>query len=114
MSRIYNPHKWAMLKITSKAHGVIYKVLGSWYGGFAGSDSWKLSSGSTSASYDKDTGVLTFPQCSGSTYTGAWENYGMSMYTAGILAMWQKELEDSEDSIEVMEENFDIALVSLK
>lgn len=41
----YNPDAWVIIKITTKKHGVVYKLLTGWYGGFAGSDSWRLNSG---------------------------------------------------------------------
>ena len=34
------PDKWLVLKI-----GDLYKVYGTWYGGYLGSDSWKINSG---------------------------------------------------------------------
>lgn len=109
----YYPDKWVMLKITSRAHGVIYKILASWYGGFAGSNSWKLSSGTAGAFQDPNTPeVILFPQESGSTYACHKSIYGMSGYTAGVLSTWQDQLKDSDNIIEILDENFDIDLLN--
>lgn len=112
----YHPDKWVMLKITSPEFGTAYKVLASWYGGYAGSDSWKLSSGTKSAAHADvgQAGWLNFPQYSGSEYTCFKESYGTSMYTASILSGWIKQLEEANNGsvIEVMPEDTDfLALV---
>lgn len=62
----YTPDCWKIVEIDTSEHGKIYKVLGSWYGGFAGSNHWKLSSGIEDVKLDDGTYVL--PQASGSVY----------------------------------------------
>lgn len=64
----YTPDSWVPVLINSEKHGKIYKVLAGWYGGFAGADTWKLSSGIESISVSEDGTVITMPQSSGSTY----------------------------------------------
>lgn len=92
MAQTYRPDRWVMLKIESKEYGVVYKVLASWYGGFGGSDSWKLSSGNT------DVKVLDlgyeFLQTSGSTYACHKDSYGMSGYTSSIFNSWLTSAQD--------------------
>lgn len=113
--RVYAPDRWVMLKATSKSYGSFYRVLGSWYGGFAGSNSWKLSSGTVDAIYDEEYKTFHFPQESGSTYVGSWSNYGMSNLAAGVLRTWQETLKSTgAGSMELLEENFDIALMKSK
>ena len=63
---IYTPDSWKIVLIETPSNGKVYKVLASWYGGFAGSSSWKLSSGITSIKHEEAT--LIAPQSSGSTY----------------------------------------------
>lgn len=106
----YYPDKWVMLKITHPVHGITHKILASWYGGFGGTNSWKLSSGNT-YKVILDGGVIKFPQSSGSTYVVARENYGMSAYTMGILQTWidQLALDPNQGTIELLDQNFDIA-----
>lgn len=112
----YHPDKWVMLKLTSKEHSVCYKVLASWYGGFAGSDSWKLSSGTKSASIADvgQDGWVDFPQESGSTYTCFLDSYGTSMYTHSILNQWLTQLAEVNDgtTIEVMPADTDFLALS--
>lgn len=62
----YTPDCWELLKITSVEHGVIYKVIAGWHGGFAGSDYWKISSGIKEVIEHEDHFEL--PQSSGSVY----------------------------------------------
>lgn len=87
---IYYPDRWVMVKIASPEHGTVYKILASWYGGFAGSDSWKLSSGTTKVS--RTAQHLCFDQFTGSRYDCGFHNYGTSMYTAGVYSSWKKDM----------------------
>ena len=38
---VYNPDKWVIVKIDADSE-CIYKVFACWYGGYAGSDSWRI------------------------------------------------------------------------
>jgi hypothetical protein len=91
-SKVYSPDKWVMIEITSKEHGVVRKILGSWYGGFAGSNSWQLSSGNLFSIEHKDH--WEFPQASGSTYMCSKHAEGMSMHTMGVFNKWKSESND--------------------
>lgn len=62
----YIPDSWKIVKITSKEHGEIYKVLASWQGGYTDADYWKLSSGFLDIK-EEDGKYLT-NQASGSFY----------------------------------------------
>ena len=112
----YHPDKWVMLKITSKEHGVCYKVLASWYGGFGGSNSWKLSSGTKSANIADigEGGWVDFPQESNSTYTCFLDSYGTSAYTHMVLQSWLTGLAEAggDSTIEVMPEETDFLALS--
>ena len=131
----YTPDRWVMLKFSSEEHGDVYKVLASWYGGFSGSNSWKLSSGTVKAeegcNYHDETrwnhelqlevetkGVAypyyEFLQSSGSTYRCYKNSYGMSAYTAGIFNGFETEVAAMTNgtTLTVMDENFDIALIT--
>lgn len=109
----YYPDKWVILKITSQANGTIYKILASWYGGFGGSDSWKISSGNTSGVRVLENGILEFPQYSGSTYVVHRDCYGMSSYTSGIFEQFKLAVSNLNDSstIELLDKDFDLASV---
>jgi len=96
--REYNPDKWVMLKITYKDKP-IYKVLATWYGGFAKGDSWKLNSGVTKI--EEDGQCYLFYGSSGSVYRCHKQTYGMNMYTRGVLASFQKQADESEGAVTV-------------
>lgn len=77
------------------------KVLGSWYGGYAGSDSWRLSSGITTVETVDDH--YLFHNESGSVYECHTSNQGMSVYTTGIYESWLSELPENV-SIRIIED----------
>ncbi len=90
----YSPDKWVMLKINHKGKDV-YKILASWYGGYARGDSWKLNSGCTKIEEDGD--FYLFHGSSGSVYHCHKKTYGMSAYTMGVLSNLQEEANDASD-----------------
>ena len=72
----------------------MYKVFGNWYGGYLGSDEWRISSGVTKVvEHDKHYEVHNH---SGSVYTCYKNSKGMSAYGAGVLQNWQKQLDDRD------------------
>ncbi len=84
----YTPDKWVIIEIDHE--GVkIQKILSSWYGGWSGSDSWRLSSGITAVEELEDSYIIKNE--SGSVYTCYKGSYGMSSYTAGILEDFKKQ-----------------------
>lgn len=96
----YVPDRWVVIELKSSTE-TVYKVLASWYGGYTGSDSWKLSSGITSI--DNKDDVYEFHNYSGSVYTCHKQAYGMSMYTTSIYDSWEKQNSD-EIAIRVLDE----------
>ena len=38
----YSPEKWLVVKISVENNPSVHKVFACWYGGYLGSDSWKL------------------------------------------------------------------------
>ena len=84
----YTPDKWVVIEI-DYGEEKIQKILSSWYGGWAGSDSWRLSSGITEVEELEDSYI--FKNESGSVYTCYRRRYGMSSYTAGILEDFKKQ-----------------------
>ncbi len=48
----YTPDKWLMVKLTNKNNEFHYRIFACWYGGYLGSDSWKLNSGVTKMTED--------------------------------------------------------------
>jgi hypothetical protein len=78
----YNPDRWVVVEIETTKYK-LYKVFACWYGGWAGSDSWKLNSGITSVT--KQDGVYSFMGSSGSVYYCHENTYGTNMYGHGVL-----------------------------
>ena len=98
----YNPDKWVMLRFNHNGKDT-YKVLASWYGGFTTGDSWKLNSGVTKVEEDGD--CYLFSGYSGSVYRCHKQAYGMSNYTSGVLASFQKQVDEAEGvTLELMPE----------
>ena len=77
----YTPDLWVVVEIDYDGE-VIKKVLASWYGGYLGSDSWKLSSGITEVKEFDDR--YEFVNHSGSIYICYKPLWGMSGYTNGV------------------------------
>ena len=79
----YHPDKWVVVKITGPDTPPIHKVFACWYGGYAGSDSWKLNSGITKATLEGN--VYSFEGSSGSVYECHKDIYGYNMYGGSVL-----------------------------
>ena len=88
--RSYTPDRWVLIEIGTPEE-MTMKVLGGFYGGFAGANSWKLSSGITSVVDHPDK--LVMPQYSGSTYDCPKNSYGMSSLMVATLAGFKKDVE---------------------
>ena len=100
----YTPDKWVVVKISSDKYPSIHKVFACWYGGWAGSDSWKLNSGITTVSRDFDTYVYSFEGASGSTYDCHIDCYGTNMYGHGVLENMISNAAKNGITIEVLPE----------
>ena len=85
----YTPDKWVVIEI-DYGEEKIQKILSSWYGGWAGSDSWRLSSGITAVEELEDSYIIKNE--SGSVYTCFKKRYGMSSYAMSILEDFKKQL----------------------
>jgi hypothetical protein len=95
----YHPDKWLMIKLTNKDNKIHYRIFACWYGGYLGSNSWKLNSGVTRV--DKEGYVYSFHGTSGSVYQCHEDRYGTSGYGSGVLSNL---IETSKDtfSIEIL------------
>jgi len=78
----YLPDKFVVVKIGDDDKA-FFKVLGSWYGGYASGNSWRMNSGITTIELDHE--VAIFHGNSGSTYACHVDNYGTHMVANGIL-----------------------------
>jgi hypothetical protein len=96
----YRPDKWLVVKITGKDTAPVHKVFASWYGGWAGSDSWKLNSGNTKATLVGD--VYYFDGYSGSVYECHKDEYGYTSYGGSVLTDIIQKAEQNGVKIEIM------------
>jgi len=85
----YYPHRWLVLKLTEKSGQEHLRVFGTWFGGYSGSDSWKLNSGITKV--EKIDDVLVFHGNTGSEYIVDPDSYGSTMYGLEILGKMRRE-----------------------
>jgi hypothetical protein len=76
------PDRWVVVKISSE-HGTGYKVLGSWYGGYAYGNAWRMNSGITRV--EKTDHSFLFYGNSGSCYECGFNNYGMHLESSGVV-----------------------------
>jgi hypothetical protein len=82
---MYTPDRWVIIKITNLETGDTHdRVFAGWYGGYTGSDSWKMNSGITKTE-DKGDHIL-FHGSSGSVYKCYKQAYGMSGYMSSVLS----------------------------
>jgi hypothetical protein len=86
---MYRPEQWVLIKITgTDPH---YRVFGSWRGGFATSDEWRLNSGIVRVEEDND--FYYFYGHSGSCYQCYKKSYGtdhMGLYNTGSIEEYCK------------------------
>lgn len=106
----YTPDVWVVLEFDHpELETPTRKVFAGWYGGFAGSNSWKLNSGITATR--KVEGWFEFDGHSGSTYRCHPDNYHMSSLMQGVLSTWMKQAEQRGDTqIRIL--TFDEAVLS--
>ena len=90
---IYTPDVWVVIEFTTPKE-TIRKVLAGWYGGFGGSNSWKLNSGITEVRYVD--GFFEFDGYSGSTYRCHENSCHMSSLMHSVYGNWKKEIEEEE------------------
>jgi hypothetical protein len=101
----YIPDRWVVAKISGyeDRSKPVYKVFACWYGGYAGSDSWKLNSGITKATLEGN--VYSFEGSSGSVYECHKDSYGYNMYGGSVLNNMIEKSKEHGIEIEVLPEN---------
>lgn len=100
----YHPDRWVIVKIHAEGHEPYYRVMASWYGGFGGSNSWKLSSG-IEKSFDYGT-HYEIDNSSGSVYVCHKKAYGMSGYTSGVFEGFVKDAATQDMTFELVDKDF--------
>jgi hypothetical protein len=102
----YYPDLWVIIKLSGKGiDGTLYKVFGCWYGGYMGSDSWKVNSGITKVSQSEKE--YTFSGVSGSKYVCTKGSYGTSGYGGGVLNGMIEASKGIGVTIEILPKDYD-------
>lgn len=83
MRRVYIPNRWCVVKFTTLKDGTWKRVFCGDYGGFTGSDTWKISSAIEAET--KQEHHIEFHCQSGSTYK-CFGKPGMSAYMKNMYA----------------------------
>ena len=104
----YTPDKWVIIKITTPKE-TLYKVFASYYGGYAGSDSWKMNSGITHAALAND--LWEFSGYSGSVYSCHKDAYGTNGYSGSVLQRFIDTAPEQDARIEIMPESTNWATI---
>lgn len=96
----YTPDRWVVLNMSENENESIQKVFAGWYGGYLGSDSWKLSSGIIEVKEDDE--AFEFVNLSSSVYRCRRGAYGMTGLMCDVFENWQQKLlKMQEGSIEI-------------
>lgn len=104
---IYTPDKWVVLQFNHNGE-ITHKVLGGWYGGYLGGDSWRMNSGITEVIDSND--IFIFKGYSGSEYHCNKTAYGMSGLMSSTYASFERQIserdivKDGDVSMEIIEE----------
>ncbi len=78
------PDVWIIVKLSgTSVSETYYRVLAGWYGGFLRGDSWRMNSGITKITVEKDHYMIS--GVSGSVYRCGKHNETVSSYTESIL-----------------------------
>ena len=93
----YTPDVWVVLEFDApQLEQPLRKVFAGWYGGYTGSNSWKLNSGITETRIAD--GWYEFDGYSGSTYRCHAHNYHLSSLMQDVLSKWMKQAEQRGDT----------------
>ena len=95
----YTPDRWVILEITHEGQSFM-KVFSGNYGGYGGSNTWKLSS--VIEKIFTDEGFIEVLCASGSTYKLHNGCYGMSGYMNSIFSHWM-ENDTSKQMINILD-----------
>lgn len=97
----YHPDRWVIVKISS-GDATYKKVFSGSYGGYGGSDTWKMSSSIEEITEDKDS--YTANCSSGSTYILYKQAYGMSGYMCSVYNGLHEDIDKTNFTIEIVGE----------
>lgn len=102
----YNPDRWVIVEINSQEHGLVYKVLGSWGGGYTQGQSWKLSSGFDMSLFAEETSThYRIDNFSGSVYEVSKHKaaYGMTSFAISVYESFVRDIAKFGGSIRIVD-----------
>lgn len=82
--------KWVVISIETPDGTVIKKIFVGWWGGYLGTDSWRLSSQIVSVKKSNGDSILV-TTASGSTYVLHKNSIGMTAYMGEKMSQWAKQ-----------------------
>ena len=94
------PDKWVVIDTVK-----VYKVLGTWYGGYRDGDRWRLNSGIKEVTEDHE--CFYFHGYSGSCYECRKGSYGMSSYVSRIYDRLVLAAKKADTNITLLKEDTD-------
>ncbi|MBA2962129.1 MULTISPECIES: hypothetical protein [Ramlibacter] len=108
-SATYTPDRWTVLAITNAAGERHFRILASWYGGFLGSDSWRMSSGISKIEPGPDH-YRVHNDTTGSVYICVKGAQGTSAFVSRVLASYQEQARAAGATIKELDSIEDVAL----
>ena len=100
---MYTPDRWVILTLRHPEYAPFSRVFAGWYGGYTGSDSWKMNSGI--AEVQDNVGYIDFFGASGSIYRCYKTSHGMSGYMRAVLDNFQKQMAEIGGELVIEDEN---------
>jgi len=111
MSQTYYPDRWVLLKISRPDVDPIYKLFSTWFGGYCGSESWKINSGVKKITQDET--CFFVEGYSESVYSCDKHTYGTNLYTSGVLSDMIENAAKSGVTVEILPEDTDFVALEL-
>ncbi len=103
----YTPDTWVIIRIKVGDSKPLFKVVGGWHGNYLEGNNWRINSGITNISYNKDTNNYNIEGSSGSNYIVHKSAERVSEATRSILSRVL-----SENMVEIV--SIEEAISSLK
>lgn len=98
---LYTPDRWVVFDVEIPNKEKIKKVMGGWYGGFAGSDSWRINSGVANVTEYND--YYEFEGYSGSVYRCYKNSYGFTGLSRAVFDSLKEQAKDQNATITIDE-----------
>jgi hypothetical protein len=105
------PDKWVVISIKKEGEPDVFKVFGSWAGGYLDGDSWKLNSGIRHVYKERED--YRFVGYSGSHYVCNENHYGVvGSYNQGVLDKFIRSGREYGYEVEVLPEDYNFEILN--